>query len=160
MKKTIIFIASIMMLMTWGCKKEDSIVEEPADTTYSFVDQTDGYGTIVVGMEAKGYELGNEAKDEFFTVRYNFSFREYKGSQMIAQNTAKNLVGWKKVNYTASKETEYVTVMIDVEIKTEKQKQAYQKFINNAFYLNKGGNTNIVLDDTTYLSNIEPKLKE
>lgn len=153
MKKFVLMLAAALILAA-SCEKAEQPKADP--TTYTFVDNAGNYESAVEHLRGLGYTLDGDMTDDGFTVKVNYVLKEYADGLAVKQNVVKNPAKGEEFTFTASHGAEYVTVFIDIDIRTAKQKSGMQKYIATAFVLTEGEDTQIVLDGSTYLSVSEP----
>ncbi len=145
MKKITILLLAILPLL--GCKKQDPEQKEEGDTTYSLEIDTQLYKSIQELVLDEGYT----------DVQLDLVFNEYYNKQRVQINSVRDISDAYVYSFTATERTEYITVRLDVEcIKYGTKKNTITLYIANVIYLNKGSNTMINFNPSTYTSSSEP----
>lgn len=135
----ILFSLALMMI---GCSKQ-------GNTTYTFFTGDE----IIRQMAETSMSYG------FPEHQCDIVIAEYYEGQPVANNIIKGAEDGKKYKIKATEITEYVTVRIDSYASghsTRKDSETTM-YIANVFYLDIGGNTDIVLNESTLCSTKEPK---
>lgn len=138
MKKFLILLSALTAVLS--CTKGAM----PNEATYTIRHETNIERHIIE-------ELGVMAD-----VSIEFSVNEYYGSQRIGNTGFFSLGKGAFKTFTANERAEYITVLLQVTVKYDGRTSVEKRYVANAFYLEKGQNTMVVVDDNTSVSSREP----
>lgn len=135
MKRKIVLFATIILatLILFGsCSKDDDVT---SPTTYTFI-----YSAETLSS----------------SLTTNVTLFEYNSNgEVIAANTVSNCKKGTTQTFKASNKTVKVKVFIQIKA-TSSSNVLESDWMNNVFYLTAGQNTNIELNDHTFVTYLEP----
>ena len=138
MKKLYLFLTVLVLTVVTSCEKINLPDNTTVTTTYTFTDNKD------------------LSSAQQYITNWTDQIREYDASgSCIATNTIHPL-SQRSQKFTANSNAVKVKIYVDLTFKPGSGFTQKKKWIQQVYYLEKGGNTNIIIDNNTLIGLNEP----